>query len=106
MEISAPVLPRSPTSSPEAEGVNERFFRNLYSYLDDCYVQGASPSLFQLLVFLDSAETSLAFPGPGWLVRPASWLLGVVLGRWIGGFILGYRASYEEYWKDSELKED
>lgn len=74
MEISAPVLPRSPTSSPEAEGVSERFFRNLYSYLDDCYVQGASPSLFQLLIFLDSAETSLAFPGPGWLVRPASWL--------------------------------
>ena len=97
IEISTPISPRG-----EAEGASEKFFRNIYSYLDDCYVQGRSPSLPQLLIFLDSAETSLAFPGPGWIAKPASWVFGVVVGRWIGGYLLGYKASYEEYWKESE----
>lgn len=79
------------------------FFRNIYSYLDDCYLQNVSPSLPQLLMMLDSAEISMAFPGPGFIARPVSWVFGVVVGRWLGG-LLGYRASYPEYWGGSERK--
>ncbi|KAF7187692.1 putative oxidoreductase patJ [Pseudocercospora fuligena] len=84
------------------EGAGEKFFRNIYSYLDDCYLQDVSPSLPQLLLMLDSAEISLALPGPGWVARPLSWILGVVVGRWFGGYVLGYRDSYEEYWSEKE----
>ncbi|KAI5367963.1 Putative rmlC-like cupin domain superfamily, rmlC-like jelly roll protein [Septoria linicola] len=104
IEISTIVSPRSPSTSPEEEGANEKFFRNIYSYLDDCYVQGVSPKLPQLLLFLDSAEVSLALPGPASIAKPVSWLLGVVVGRWIGGYLLGYKASYDEYWNDDMKK--
>ena len=51
---------------------------------------------------LDDAEMSLAFPfGPGWLMRALSYSMGVVVGRWFGGYVLGYRASYHEYWDES-----
>jgi len=88
----------------EQSGISERFFRNLYSYLDDCEKQNVAPSLPQLLLFLDSAEVSLAFPGPQILVHWASYALGVVVGRWIGGYVLGYKASYEEYYDPNLAK--
>ena len=54
---------------------------------------------------LDSAEISLAFPwGPDWLMRAVSYAMGVVVGRWFGGYVLGYKASYPEYWNESEMK--
>jgi hypothetical protein len=53
-------------------------------------------------MFLDSAEVSLAFPwGPGWLMRAASYSMGVVVGRWFGGYVLGYKSSYPEYWDEA-----
>lgn len=77
-------------------------FRNIYTYLDDCWLQGVEPSLPQLLLMLDSAEISLAFPwGPDWLMRGVSYAMGVVVGRWLGGYVLGYKASYPEYWDES-----
>ncbi|SMR50978.1 unnamed protein product [Zymoseptoria tritici ST99CH_1E4] len=94
IEISTTISPR---------GADDRFFRNIYSYLDDCYVQNLSPSLPQLLLMLDAAEISMAFPGPGWIARPASWVFGVLVGRWLGG-LLGCRASYEEYWSEEGRK--
>ncbi|EME47294.1 hypothetical protein DOTSEDRAFT_69283 [Dothistroma septosporum NZE10] len=101
IEISTATSPGSPADDPEAYGANAKFFRNIYSYLDDCYLQGASPSLPQLLLFLDSAEISLALPGPAWLAQKASYALGVVVGRWLGGYVLGYRSSYPEYWDET-----
>lgn len=51
---------------------------------------------------LDNAEMSLAFPfGPDSLMRALSYAMGVVVGRWFGGYILGYSASYPEYWNES-----
>lgn len=97
IEISTYTSPMSPSNDPEAFGANAKFFRNIYSYLDDCYTQNVSPSLPQLLLMLDSAEISMAFPGPPWLAHPASYAFGVVVGRWFGGHVLGYQASYPEY---------
>jgi hypothetical protein len=84
----------------EEIGGSERFFRNLYCYLDDCETQGVKPSVPQMLLFLHEAEISLAFGGPGWVARPLSWVVGLVVGRWIGGWVLGYRAEYGEYYDE------
>ena len=73
-------------------------FRNIYQYLDDCYIQGKSPALPQLLLQLHNAEISMAFPGPQWLAHPLSYVFGLVIGVWIGNYILGYKASYPEYY--------
>ena len=43
----------------------------------------------------------MAFPGPTWLVHPLSYAMGVIIGRWFGGYVLGYKASYPEYWDES-----
>lgn len=79
-------------------------FRNLYQYLDDCWLQGQQPALPQLLLQLDSAEVSLALPGPAWLAHPISYAVGVVVGRWYGGYVCGYKASYPEYYCGKESK--
>ena len=85
------------SAQPPDSGLSERFFRNIYGYLDDCETQKVTPSPIQLLMFLDSAEVSLALPGPRFVANPISWLIGVVLGRWLG-WLLGYRDDYPEYY--------
>lgn len=51
---------------------------------------------------LDHSEMSLAFPwGPDWLMRAVTYSMGVVIGRWYGQYVLGYKASYPEYWNES-----
>lgn len=70
-------------------------------------MQGRDPSLPQLLLQLDSAEVSLAFPwGPDWLMRAVSYSMGVVIGRWFGGYVLGYKASYPEYYDEKWSQEN
>jgi hypothetical protein len=70
--------------------------------MDNYTKASVEPSLVQMVMFLDSAEVGLAFLEPGWLMRPLSWGLGVAMGRW-GGWLLGYRSSYEEYY-DGKIK--
>ena len=93
-----------PVSASPSSGIDEIFFRNLYSYLDDCDKQKVEPSLPQLLLFVHSAEVSVAFPGPGPLMRWLSWGLGVVVGRWYGGWWLGLKSSYEEYFDEKMVR--
>ncbi|KAF2227027.1 hypothetical protein BDZ85DRAFT_230887 [Elsinoe ampelina] len=104
IEISTLLSPHqsllSPSSRASILGASERFFRNIYSYLEDCTVQGVSPSLPQLALMLHDAETSLAFPGPGVVSRWLSWGFGVVVGKWVGEWWLGYRSSYPEYFDE------
>lgn len=91
-------------SAAPSRGIDEVFFRNVYSYLDDCDKQNVAPSIPQLLLFLDAAEVSVAFPGPAPLMRLLSWGLGVVMGRWYGGWWLGLKSSYEEYFDEKMVK--
>ncbi len=58
----------------------------------------------QLLLFLDSAEVSIAMPGPAPLMRWLSWGLGVVMGRWYGGWWLGLKSNYGEYFDEKMAK--
>lgn len=48
--------------TPGEDKADEVFFRNLYSYLDDCekHKRGLSP--FQMLMFMTSADTRLTLP--------------------------------------------
>jgi len=55
----------------------------------------------QLLLMIDSVEASIAFPwGPDWLMRAVTYTMGVVIGRWWGGYVLGYKSTYPEYWDE------
>lgn len=90
--------------APEAYESEQRFFRNFFGYLDDCKTAGAAPSFFQLMVFLESADTPLAVPVP-WeaLGRALSRVLLAVAAGW-GRWGLGYRETYREYYEDGKSK--
>lgn len=90
--------------TPESYEDEQRFFRNFFGYLDDCKKSKKSPSLFQLLVFLHSADTPLALPLPWeWLGRIASRVFIFGVAGW-GKFILGYEDSYAEYYEEGKSK--
>jgi mannose-6-phosphate isomerase-like protein (cupin superfamily) len=77
--------------------LDTNFLRNLISYGADCDKAGLWPSLFQLLVFAESASTVMIPPGMSWA---PDWLIGglqFALASWLGAGLLGYQASYPEY---------
>lgn len=47
---------------PGEDNADEAFFRNIYSYLDDCEKHKKGPSPFQMLLFLRSGGTYLVLP--------------------------------------------
>jgi len=90
--------------TPEDYQNEQRFFRNFFGYLDDCKKAKTAPSLFQLLVFLHSADTPLALPAPTeWLGRILSRVFLIVVAYW-GKFVLGYRDNYPEYYEVGKSK--
>lgn len=90
--------------TPEDYENEQRFFRNFFGYLDDCKKSKTEPSLFQLLVFLHSADTPLALPLPTeWLGRIVSRIFLIVVASW-GRFMLGYKDNYPEYYEAGKSK--
>lgn len=89
--------------SPKDRQLEERFFRNFFGYLDDCRKAKVEPSIFQLLLFLDSVGAPLwiSLPGPEWLSRWVAWLFTKLAGIVVGRLLLGYRATYPEYYKQA-----
>ncbi|PTB63073.1 hypothetical protein BBK36DRAFT_1182743 [Trichoderma citrinoviride] len=82
---------------------DERFIRNLIGYQRDCQIAKLAPSVFQLMLICYDCAT-LATP-PFWMPL---WLLGsiqYILAYWVGGYLLGYKPSYPEYYKGSTDKE-
>ncbi|KAL0960478.1 hypothetical protein HGRIS_005520 [Hohenbuehelia grisea] len=73
-------------------GFDERFLHNLFGYLNSAYEQGMQPSPFQMLAFMDSSEVALADIPFG--LGP--WA-NLILGRWIGKYLLGYEVDYKVY---------
>lgn len=91
---------------PEDYENESRFFRNFFGYLSDCKQAGQSPSIFQLFVFLWSADTPLAIPMPFGLESLGvylSWLLMIVVA-YIGYYGLGYKTSYPEYYDEKKSR--
>jgi mannose-6-phosphate isomerase-like protein (cupin superfamily) len=84
--------------TPEDYENEQKFFRNFFGYLDDCKKDKMEPSLFQLLVFLHSADTPLAIPLPWeWLGVIVSRVFLIAVASW-GKFVLGYQDNYREYY--------
>lgn len=94
-------------AEPE-EGASDKFFRNLFSYLDDCRKAKSPPNTFQLLLFLHSGETYLVLPQlPKFLGKFISQrVLGYVGGKVIGEKLLGFKESYPEYWVGPDTKKE
>lgn len=93
---------------PEDYEIEERFFRNFFSYLNDCKRAKQAPSIFQLFVFLHSADTPLAIPLPNVPLAEfvgiyLSWVLMIAVA-FVGRFILGYKPSYPEYYSGTKSK--
>ncbi|KAG6986466.1 hypothetical protein G7Y79_00082g100820 [Physcia stellaris] len=78
---------------------DEAFFRNIYSYLDDCRKAGKSPHIAQLMLFLYFFDCYPALPGPKSLSRPLSQVLVFVVGIMVGKLLLGFKESYPEYYQ-------
>ncbi|KAL0945033.1 uncharacterized protein CTRU02_202920 [Colletotrichum truncatum] len=90
--------------TPESYENEQRFFRNFFGYLDDCKSAGTEPSIFQLFVFLHSADTPLAVPIPWqFLGRVVSRILLITVAFW-GRWVLGYRQTYPEYYDSEKTK--
>ena len=91
---------------PQDWVMEEKFFRNFFGYLDDVRKAGQQPSIFQVLLFLHSVDGPLAVPvfGPksNWASRQVSWLLMMVVGVVIGEWVLGYKATYPEYYTEGK----
>ena len=83
---------------------DEAFFRNLYGYLDDCRVEGMTPNLAQMCLFLHFFDCYMALPGPKVIMHPLSELLVFILGVVVGKWMLGLRESYPEYYKEKPRK--
>lgn len=91
--------------------MEERFFRNVLTYLDDCRKHKVEPSILQLCIIL--AECWM--PGQ-FLPCPIPGLVGDYLGclintlfmgvlAFIGRFLYGYKGSYIEYY-DPEISRE
>ncbi|KAJ9156242.1 Kynurenine formamidase [Pleurostoma richardsiae] len=88
--------------APEDFENEQRFFRNFFGYLNDCKRAKTAPSFFQLMVFLESADTPLAVPLPWhWLGKVASRILLFAAAGW-GKWVLGYKTCYPEYYEEGK----
>lgn len=85
----------------EYQAMEESFFRNQFAYMEDCKKQGLEMSMFQTMVFCMHNWMPLAVWErrflPEWLNLIISSILMLIMG-FIGQYLLGYRASYEEYY--------
>ncbi|BGP26171.1 cupin domain protein [Rhodotorula toruloides] len=79
-------------------GFDHRFVRNFFGYLSSCVEANVAPSPFQIFLLLDSANVTLATPfGFGRLMNLA-------LGRFVGGWLLGYQLSYKVFDDDGKTQ--
>lgn len=86
----------SPTlSSSSATGLRneETFFRNTWSYRQDCNSAAVQRSLLQVMCFNWQGGVVLMLPGCGKLLSRILGSIGALFGR----YLLGYQYSYDEY---------
>lgn len=89
--------------APEDYENEQRFFRNFFGYLDDCKKSKTEPSIFQLMVFLHSADTPLALPAPGGVEVIGVWISrAFMIAMAAVGRSMGYKQSYEEYYVEKK----
>lgn len=91
----------SATPSGVAAELDQAFFENWYGYQEDIMLRGETPDPIQVMSMFDSGDSYLS--PPAWMPfrHTLGWLLGVVVGRYIGG-LLGYAPFYPEWTTDWE----
>lgn len=88
--------------------MEESFFRNALTYMDDCRKAGVAPSLLQLCVFCTAGWMAPDIvPVPkvaGEYVRCAVNIVVMWVLALVGWLVFGYRVSYVEYYDPKEKK--
>ncbi|KAI5865273.1 hypothetical protein GGS23DRAFT_419325 [Durotheca rogersii] len=87
--------------TPEPLRLDTVFFENWYAYQDQVVLKGMKIDLIQVMSMFDAGGSYLSLPP--WIPfgRTIAQVLGIVIGRWIGG-ILGYQPFYREWTTDWE----
>ncbi|KAJ5769071.1 Cupin 2 conserved barrel [Penicillium odoratum] len=87
--------------------MDQSFFENWYGYQEDVFQRGEKLDLIQVLsvnTTFEMFDAGGTYLSPPWWVTFRSWvglLLGIMVGRWIGG-LLGYAPFYPEWTTDWE----
>jgi mannose-6-phosphate isomerase-like protein (cupin superfamily) len=90
--------------------MEEKFFRNTLTYLDDCRRAKVGPSLPQLCIFLSHCWMPGEFIPAPFDGRIGGYISCIIntLFMWtlslIGQWVYGYRASYSEYYDPNALR--
>lgn len=89
----------SATPSGVAGELDQAFFENWYGYQEDIMLRGVTPDPIQVLAMFDAGDSYLS--PPAWIPfrHTVGKVLGVVVGRYIGG-LLGYAPFYPEWTTD------
>jgi len=82
---------------------DEAFFRNLFSYQEDCQKHGKPQNVTQLLLFPYFFNCYPGLSGPKFLTQPISQALTFVIGVVVGKWLLGFQGSYPEYYTTSAV---
>ncbi|KAF4550985.1 Hypothetical protein D9617_15g043390 [Elsinoe fawcettii] len=80
--------------------MEERFFRNMLTYLDDCRKAKVEPNLMQICIFLADCwmpPDVIPFPGGDYLRCAVNTLFMWIMAA-IGMLLYGYKRSYVEYY--------
>jgi len=92
------------TATADDNGLTEQFFRNLYSYQEDCERHKQALSVCQMFLFLYSTDTYPVLPGPKFIARPLSRFITYFIGSVIGKTVFGMKESYVEYYNPANTK--
>ncbi|RJE27104.1 hypothetical protein PHISCL_00571 [Aspergillus sclerotialis] len=78
------------------------FFENWYAYQDETVAKGRGMSLVQVMSMFDAGGSYLSLPQWVPFNRTLAVVLGIIIGRWIGG-MLGYQPFYKHWTSDWSL---
>ncbi|KAI1656396.1 hypothetical protein F4813DRAFT_364230 [Daldinia decipiens] len=92
----------SGAKSSEVYELNTLFFENWYKYQEHVAKNGGKINIIQVLSTFDAGGTYIAFPRWVPFGRRVSQVMGIVIGRWLGG-LLGYQPFYREWSTDWQL---
>ncbi|KAI6085198.1 hypothetical protein F4821DRAFT_154394 [Hypoxylon rubiginosum] len=89
----------SAQSTDELFRLDTVFFENWYAYQDQIVVKGEKVNLIQVMSMFDAGGSYLSLPTWIPFSKSLARALGIVVGRWIGGF-LGYQPFYRRWTTD------
>ncbi|KAF2744281.1 hypothetical protein M011DRAFT_449808, partial [Sporormia fimetaria CBS 119925] len=83
----------------DAFKLDKVFFQNWYAYQDEIVVRGKKVDLIQVMNMFDAGGSYLSLPAWVPFRNRLAQIMGIVVGRWIGG-LLGYQPFHREWTSD------